>query len=79
MTTAGSPTNEVEIVDVVKVPALSPERLGEVDLIVRYRLPNGQTQEVRVTNENATEAEIEAAVRKDAQRFIRILGKKIRV
>jgi len=74
-----SPEKEVEILATVDVPAISPDRVGQTDVLVTYRVGPYQSGMVRVPKEDFTEAKVKAAVKKDVEAKAKYVGMKFRV
>ena len=68
---------DILIVDVQKVPAHIPSRLGKLDLNIRYTIGGRSTQTVTIPEEGAVQSTIEQAVQQDARRFAPLIGKHV--
>lgn len=79
MASPTSPEKEVEILATVDVPAISPDRVGQTDVLVTYRVGPYQSGMVRVPKEDFTEAKVKAAVKKDVEAKAKYVGMKFRV
>lgn len=79
MASPASPEREVEILATVDVPAISPDRTGQIDVLVTYRVGPYQSGMIRVPKEDYTEAKIKAAIRKDVETKAKYVGMKFKV
>jgi hypothetical protein len=79
MASPASPEREVEILATVDVPAISPDRVGQIDVLVTYRVGPYQSGMIRVPKEDYTEAKIKAAIRKDVETKAKYVGMKFKV
>jgi len=79
MASPASPEREVEILATVDVPAISPDRMGQIDVLVTYRVGPYQSGMIRVPKEDYTEAKIKAAIRKDVETKAKYVGMKFKV
>ena len=70
---------EIEIIEVMEVPAATPERLGKTDTWVHYKVDGTRFYQVTIPSEDATEETIEAAIREAEQKRAKLLGKKFEV
>lgn len=74
-----SPDREFEILAMVDLPAIDPDRRGKTDVFVTYRLGPYQSGQVRVPKESFTEKKMLEAVRKDIETKAKYVGKKFKV
>jgi hypothetical protein len=65
---------EVKILDVRPMPAADPARVGKRDTVVVYSVANGAARRVTLPKENATKAEIEAAIRANETASAALIG-----
>ena len=79
MASPASPEREVEILATVDVPAISPDRMGQIDVLVTYRVGPYQSGMIRVPKEDYTEAKIKAAIKKDVETKAKYVGMKFKV
>jgi len=79
MASPASPEREVEILATVDVPAVSPDRVGQTDVLVTYRVGPYQSGMVRVPKEDFTEAKVKAAIKKDVETKAKYVGMKFKV
>jgi len=75
--TPSSESKEVQVTRVVKVPALTAERLGHEDLVVVYTIGGVHQLKVRITNVDASEQEIKNKVLEDSRRFANLLTRPL--
>ena len=71
--------NEVEIIDVRPVPSTDPQRLGQMDTLVTYRVDQFRVYVVRIPKENPTEEEIKAAIKKQLETVLKWSGRRLRL
>ena len=69
------PAVRIERVD--RVPAVSPERFGQEDLLVTYMVKGRQPISLRIDKTDASTADIEKMVREDARKFHDLIGKDL--
>lgn len=74
-----SPAREVSILATVDVPANSPDRIGQTDVLITYRLGPYQSGMVRVPKEKFTEAAVKKAVKEDVEKKAKFVGMKFPV
>ena len=74
-----SPEREVEILATVDVPALSPDRMGQTDVLVTYRIGPYQSGMVRIPKEGFNKAEVIAEIKKDVKKKAEFVGMKFKV
>lgn len=79
MASPASPEREVEILATVDVPAISPDRVGQIDVLVTYRVGPYQSGMIRVPKEDYTEAKIKTAIKKDVETKAKYVGMKFKV
>jgi len=72
-----SPKQEVEIVDIRKVPSVEPDRLGKFDYLVTYRIDPTHVYVIRIPEEKFNEEALKEAIKKDIEERTRWIGKKI--
>jgi len=77
MAMAGEPKQEVEIVDIRKVPSVEPDRLGKFDYLVTYRIDPTHVYVIRIPEEKFNEEALKEAIKKDIEERTRWIGKKI--
>lgn len=79
MASPAPPEREVSILATVDVPAISPDRTGQFDVLVTYRVGPYQSGMVRVPKEKFTEEAMKAAVKADVEKKAKYIGMKFRV
>lgn len=70
---------EVEILATVDVPANSPDRTGQTDVLVTYRVGPYQSGMIRVPKEDFSESKVKAAIKKDVDAKAKYVGMKFKV
>lgn len=66
-----------EIVRVTRLPAADLKRPGKFDLIISYKLDDGQTGVVSVPDEGHTDAAISSAIREHVKSLGALQGRKL--
>lgn len=79
MASPASPEREVEILATVDVPSNSPDRIGQTDVLVTYRVGPYQSGMIRVPKEDFSEAKVKAAIKKDVEVKAKYVGMKFKV
>lgn len=79
MASPASPEKEVTILATVDVPAISPDRVGQTDVLVTYRVGQYQSGMVRVPKEVFSEAKVKAAVKLDVEAKAKYVGMTFKV
>lgn len=67
----------VSIIDVRKVPATEPGRVGQLDTLVTYKTEAGLFFIASVKKESPTDQEVTEAIRKDQETRSRLVGKTL--
>lgn len=70
---------EIKIAEAVEIPSPDPARLGKKDTWVTYTVDGTRTYSIIIPAELATEAEIEAAIRKAETERQKLIGKTFEV
>ena len=79
MASPASPEREVEILATVDVPSNAPDRIGQTDVLVTYRVGPYQSGMIRVPKEDFSEAKVKAAIKKDVEAKAKYVGMKFKV
>jgi len=79
MASPAPPEREVEILATVDVPSNSPDRIGQTDVLVTYRVGPYQSGMIRVPKEDFSEAKVKAAIKKDVEAKAKYVGMKFKV
>jgi len=69
----------VKIVDVRDVPALDPERLGKIDVMVTYEVEPMRVYMVRIPKEEFNEERLREEIKKDIQARAKWIGKELKL
>lgn len=77
---------EVEIVDVMKIPSAKPDRAGKFDYVFTVRLPNGRIQfltvpeeEINLKDEELTKKVISSYLKEQLGEMLKWVGKKLKI
>lgn len=63
----------------IDVPANSPDRTGQTDVLVTYRVGQFQSGMIRVPKEEFSEAKVKAAIKKDVETKAKYVGMRFKV
>ncbi len=77
--TPETPKQTLEVLSISEVPAVEPNRLGQYDTLVTYRVDPLHIFSVRIPGSNLTETQIKNAVIADYKKKKPLLGMKIEV
>lgn len=69
----------VRIIDVRKIVNPGGPRLGQIDTLVTYQSEDGNNFMVSVEKADPTDAEIQAAIKKDMESRSRLVGRTLTV
>jgi len=69
----------VKIVDVRDVPALDPERLGKIDVMVTYEVEPMRVYMVRIPKEEFDEERLRREIKRDIQARAKWIGRKLKL
>ena len=64
---------------IYEIPATSPERLGQTDTLVVYKVGNNATLQVKIPKANPTTAEVDAAIRADWAKKSALMGREVEI
>jgi hypothetical protein len=64
-------------VGIYEIPATSPDRLGQTDTLVVYKVGNNATLQVKIPKSNPTTSEVDAAIRADWAKKAALMGREI--
>jgi hypothetical protein len=70
---------EITVVDMRKLPAGDPKRIGKYDTAVVYRTETGEQYFTTIPAEDFTEAALAAQIKKETEERGKLLGKKITI
>ncbi len=79
-------TIKVTILDVTRVPSMSPERIGKFDLVIVYQTPDGRTLMISVPEEEVITEEgeinwdkLKEIIKKDIEKRRKLVGKSLEI
>lgn len=70
---------EITIVDMRKLPAGDPKRIGKYDMAVVYRVDTGEQYFTTIPAEEFTEDKLKAQVKIETEERGKLLGKKLTI
>jgi len=73
------PPREFKVIDIRRLPATDPKRMGRWDKVVIYELDDAQRHTVLVPEENLTDQVVIAAVRSDIKERGAWLGRSFQL
>jgi hypothetical protein len=70
---------DVKIVDTRRLPSPDPERVGKLDVMVVYQLPDKTNRVLRLPAEDLTDEKLKTAIAADVKELAALKGKTIQI